>query len=106
MDNSVLIQSLKSELVIKMPENISLEELKEKLSFQINYLIQADFQKLVLLLYRIDVNETKLKALLQENSGTDAAMIIAGLIIERQLQKIKSRQQFRQNENMDENEKW
>ena len=34
------------------------------------------------------------KYLLQENVGEDAAFIIADLIIERQIEKIKSRQQF------------
>jgi len=61
----------------------------------------------VSILYRIDVNERKLKFLLQENVGEDAAVIIADLIIERQLQKIKSREAFRQNwSDEDGEEKW
>jgi hypothetical protein len=107
MDNSTLIKSLSNDLAIELPEKISLEELKEALSSQINYLIQTDFQKLVLLLYRIDVNEARLKLLLKEYPGEDAGKMIADLIIERQLQKIKSRQQFkRQDENIDDAEKW
>ena len=59
------------------------------------------------ILYRIDVNERKLKYLLQENVGEDAAFIIADLIIERQIEKIKSRQQFsRRDDNISEEEKW
>ena len=107
MDNSALIQSLSKDLAIELPEKISFEELKEQLSHQINHLIETDFQKLVSLLYRIDISEPRLKHLLKENQGENAGKIIAELIIERQLQKIKSRQQFRQrNENLDDDEKW
>ena len=86
-----LIQILNNELAIELPEKISFEELKENLSQHINHLIQTNFQKLVSLLYRVDVSESKLKTLLKENADADAGRIIAELIIERQLQKIKSR---------------
>ena len=105
MDNE-LIQSINKDLAIELPERISLEAAKEKLKQHINDLIQHDFEKLVTLLYRIDVNETKLKQLLQQNSHVDAAEIITSLIIERQLQKIKSRHQFKQQDNINEDEKW
>ena len=38
--------------------------------------------------------EDKLKILLKQNTGTDAAEIIAGLLLDRQLQKIGSRKKF------------
>jgi type III secretory pathway component EscR len=105
-DNEI-INLLRKELSIDLPENIVLNEAAIILSVYINELIQTDFQKLVFILYRIDVNETKLKKILQENPGEVSGRIIADLIIERQLQKIKSRQQFsRQDNNIDENEKW
>ena len=49
----------------------------------INDCIQHDFNKLVQLLYRIDVSEEKLKYILQLNPNEDAAKIIAAVIIER-----------------------
>jgi hypothetical protein len=107
MESEGLIKLINDELAIELPEKISFEELKERLSVQINYLIEKDFQKLVSLLYRVDVSETKLKNLLLENQGENAGNIIAELIIERQLQKIKSRQQFKQKtDDIDESEKW
>ena len=42
----------------------------------------------------MDVNERKLKYLLQENVGEDAAVIIADLILERQTEKMKLRKQY------------
>jgi hypothetical protein len=101
-----LIPALKESLQIDLPENISFELLKEKLSQHINYLIQSDFQKLVAVLYRVDVNEKKLKNLLKAHPGSDAGKIIADLIIERQLQKIKSRQEFRRDSTISDEESW
>jgi hypothetical protein len=104
--NTDLIPMLRQSLEIDLPENISFDLLKERLSSHINFLIQSDFQKLVSILYRVDVSESKLKHLLKENKGFDAANIITDLIIERKLQKIKSRQENRNDENISEDEKW
>ena len=74
---------------------------------RINQLINGDFNRLIQILYRIDINEARLKELLETLKATDAAEIIADLVIERQLQKLKSRQQFRQRDNdISEEEKW
>ena len=104
--NTDLIPILRQSMEIDLPENISFDLLKERLSSHINFLIQSDFQKLVSILYRVDVNESKLKHLLKENPGYDAANIITDLIIERELQKIKSRQEHRNDENISDDEKW
>jgi hypothetical protein len=82
---------------------------RARLEELINHLLNNDFEKLINILYRIDVSESKLKKLLKENPGINASSIIAGMIIERQLQKIRSRGQFTQPKNhddKDENEKW
>lgn len=71
--------------------NTSSQHLLEELINKINQLIVADFEKLVQLLYRVDVDEAKLKRLLQENAGEDAARVIALLLIERQQKKLNSK---------------
>ena len=107
MENNNLIQSLNTELAINLPEKIENDELLKFLANYINNLIKNDFEKLVSYLYRIDVSELKLKSLLQQNPQEDAGNIIAALIIERQEQKIKTRQQFSQrDDNVQEEEKW
>jgi len=84
----------------------------EKLSFDelsayINQLISKDFSKLVYLLYAIDVSEKKLKQLLADHPNQDAGKLIALLMFERQEQKKKSREQFKQAEqDIPEDEKW
>jgi hypothetical protein len=106
-ENNELVLQINKELAIDLPEKISLEDLQNKLAVHINDLIQYHFEQLVSFLYRIDVSEAKIKSLLQQQPNEDAAKIIAALIIERQLQKIKTRQQFsRRDSNFNEEEKW
>lgn len=65
-----------------------------------------DFNKLVQILYRVDVDEKKLKVLLQENKETDAAVIIADLLLQRQEEKIKTKQEFKPSDDIPDEEKW
>ena len=70
-------------------------------------LILNNFELLIQLLYRIDVSESKLKKLLLENQNEDAGKMIAALIIERQIQKIKStKDQDNQKEDASTEERW
>ena len=94
MENKELIQSVNSELAIDLPVNGSFAQLKEQLTQHINHLINTNFEKLIFYLYRIDVHEERMKQLLQQQEGENAASLIAQLIIDRQLQKIKLRAEF------------
>ena len=107
MEKEELIYTISKSLAINLPGHIQYDDFVTAISEYINKLIGEDFEKLVSLLYRIDVSEYKLKNLLQENPGEDAGRIIAALIIERQEQKIETRKQFRQkNNDIAEDEKW
>lgn len=89
-----LVQIINKQADTDLSEDISRNELQQKLTAFINELILNDFQKLITILYRVDVDEKKLKRILKENIGTDAGEIIANLIIEREIQKIETRKQF------------
>jgi hypothetical protein len=107
MDNAALIKVyLQDELAIKSPDHPSMEELTAALAAYVNRLISTDFEKLVRLLYRIDVNENKLKHMLKENKGQEAGELIASLIIERQILKIKTREQFKPPGSHTDEENW
>lgn len=82
------------------------EEIHNQLISYINELIKVDFNSLVQLLYRIDVNEKKLKLLLQQSPGVDAAPLIANLIISRQLQKVQTKKNFSKREKTDDDDSW
>ena len=87
---------------------VSLEKLSfDELVAYINQLVSKDFAKLVYLLYAVDVSEKKLKQLLAEHPNEDAGKLIALLILERQEQKRKSREQFKQSEqDIPEEDRW
>jgi hypothetical protein len=104
MKNEQVLEEVSKELEVIVKDcPITKQVLIEK----INELINNDFQKLVSILYRMDVSEIKLKQLLNENPGTNAALIIVDLMIERQAEKIRSRQKFnKQDENISDNERW
>ena len=101
-----LISELSNKLEIDLPEKRSMEELKLFLSGYISHLISNNPDKLVSILSRVDVSEKMLKANLQ-NQDDNASSIMAQMIIERQIEKIKSREQFKTNDgNFTEEERW
>lgn len=88
-------------------EEASKEKIRQKLIVLLDELIQKDFNALVQLLYRIDVDEKKIRIYLNQNKNVDSASVLADMIIERQLQKVKSRKQFRRKDDAeDDEEKW
>ncbi len=106
-----IVAAIRGSLDIDLQEGLSIDELKNILAGYINPLISNNFNKLISILYRMDINEAKLMQLLHDNQAEDAGMIIAELIIERQIQKIKSKKENKGNniitgDNMNENEKW
>lgn len=92
-------------LDITLPVAASYAPFRDSLVHHINHLINHDFEKLVYYLYRIDVDENKMRHLLHAKQGENAAGLIADLIIERQLQKIESRKKFNTQQDSEE-EKW
>lgn len=80
---------------------------KKQLVEKIEDLINNSFLGLIQFLYKIDIDEQRLKELLNSKQTENSAQIIADLFIERQLQKVKSRQQFfKSRENISEEDKW
>ena len=107
MVNTKLIQDINTTMAIELPEKISAEDLHIQLSAHVNQLIKNNFETLVTLLYKIDVDEDKLKLHLIDNPNEDAGNVIASLIIERLLQKATFKKQFTQKPSATDNEeKW
>ena len=77
-------------------EKQSYDELQEKLAVHLDHLLTTDFNKLISILYRIDISQEKAMASLAENAKDEnAGQTLARLIIERQLEKVKTRREFR-----------
>jgi hypothetical protein len=58
-------------------------------------LIESNYKKLLDLLYRIDVNESKVSAIVSDSSVESLAEAISDLIIKRELQKIVIRKHYK-----------
>ena len=83
------------------------EVFNTQLAALINELVNKDFDKLISILYRLDVSEQKLKTMLGQHTTEDAGVLIAAAIIERQQQKAASRQQFsKPASDIPDDEKW
>ena len=73
----------------ELPEDISENQLREALIKAFEYLVEDDFSKLVQILYRADVNQDKLKQLLESAEGSSSGEVIADAYIARQKAKLE-----------------
>ena len=103
-----VVAGINHSLEMEWQETISMEELKALLAGYIHHLISNNFNKLISILYRIDISEVKLRQLLANDPLEDTGKTIAELIIQRQLEKMRYRENFQSKaENrIDEDEKW
>ena len=90
MEIQTMLQALQSPLTAADKDRLTAQ-----VESYIRFLLDHDFERLVQLLYTIDIDEQKLKKLLQQQPGQDGAAIICMMIVERQLQKQETRRQFR-----------
>lgn len=84
------------ELSKENEEEKSYDEQFEILTQFIDHLIQNDFNRLLSILYRVDISEEKLKRKLAENKDQQfSSKIIAQMLIDRELEKIISRAKYK-----------
>ena len=80
--------------------------IEKQLSAYINELIIKDFQKLLFVLYRLDISELQLQLLISKEKDRTAGDIIAAMIIKRELEKIESRRKYKASNSDSDEEKW
>ena len=98
MEDELKIQQYTLQLLEENDINFhSFSEFRNFIIEKINNWINNDFEHLLYLLYRIDVHEDKVRKLMIEHKGENAAEIITDLIIARQKQKIETRKLFQFN---------
>lgn len=73
-----------------LPENMNESQLRDVLVRTFEYLVEDDFQKLLQILYKADVDQYKLKTLLENTEGKSSAEIIADAYIDRQKAKVET----------------
>jgi hypothetical protein len=107
MDNApIVIKELNQSFGLALAEHLSTAQLEDLLAEKFNNMIGKDFSGLVQFLYRMDISETRIRHLLKENTGEEAGRIIARLVIERQIQKIETRRQFKTGDTLSGEERW
>ncbi|MCX2585417.1 hypothetical protein [Pedobacter sp. MR22-3] len=75
-------------------ECLSEEELRNVLIDAFAYLIDNDFPKLIQILYKADVDQYKLKELLETVEGSIAAEVIADTYMARQKAKVETWEKY------------
>lgn len=68
---------------------------RQQLEEALNWMIDNDFEKLVQALYRMDIDEKRLREVLFVHTETPAATLLAELIIQRQQRKALARQAYK-----------
>jgi hypothetical protein len=98
--------SIAQDWQLVLPAQVTEDALLDILSAEINQLILYDFPRLLSILYRVDIPESKLRNTLRDNPRADAGRVMAVLILERQREKKKLREMYRQPPGADEEERW
>ena len=104
-DIDVLIKELQRYSTPEERTHASYEQLVNTLAEHINDHLLHDFPTLVQLLYRLDISEAKARELLKEGDQP-SNILIARLIIERELQKAKLKASFKKADDIPDDEKW
>jgi hypothetical protein len=89
---------------LQEPDYISREALQAALSARIAWMLQYQTEELFSRLYRLDIFESKIKEVLAQE--TDVPYKIAGLIIDRQIEKEIAKKQNPTSQPEDEDLKW
>lgn len=87
-DTTSLIKIISKDFDIE--DHLSEERLKQAMIYAFNYLVDNDFPKLIQILYKADVDQYKLKELLENTEGLSSAEVIANAYIERQKAKVET----------------
>ncbi|MDN3588736.1 hypothetical protein QWY86_18790 [Pedobacter aquatilis] len=73
-----------------IPNEINENQLRDNLIDAFAYLVDNDFPKLIQILYKADVDQYKLKELLETTEGKSSAEVIVDAYISRQMKKIET----------------
>lgn len=91
-DNNSLIKIISKDFDIQ--NNLSENQLRQAMVDAFAYLVDNDFPKLIQILYKADVDQYKLKELLESTEGVSSAEIIADAYINRQMAKIETWEKY------------
>jgi hypothetical protein len=91
-DSKEILEFLQKELGLQHAVSIPEEEIIKQIGIRVEVLLKRGHGSFFQLMYRLDVSEKDLSTVIDDD---DAPYKIARLIYDRQIQKIKSRQQHK-----------
>ena len=97
---------LSADAALAIQPDITYEQLEALLAQKLEDMISNNFQQFVLLLYKIDVSENKVREIFGPDVAADAYHKLAAVLIERQQQKVISRKATKKPDDDDGEEKW
>ena len=74
---------------------LTIESLVKLLSVRIRELLDRNLEKLVSIMYRIDLNQSKVDKIFENVSKDEIAYQLSVLIIERQIEKVRTRRLYK-----------
>lgn len=80
---------------VETSAELTIESLVMLLGARIRELLDKNLEKLVSIMYRIDLNQAKVDRIFENISKDDIAYQLAALIIERQMEKVRTRRQYK-----------
>ncbi len=84
------------ETALSLRDDLTENDLKSYLQFAIAWYIESDFHTLVNIFYRLDIHEQKFNKLMKEQVGDELTSGLANLVLEREMQKAKTRLAYRE----------
>lgn len=84
------------ETSLNLNKSLTQNDLKSYLQFAIAWYIETDFHALVNIFYRLDIHEQKFNTLMQECVGDELTSGLADLVLDREMQKAKTRIAYRE----------
>ena len=81
-----------NELPVK--SNPSIKELHKYLTIAIGSMLDREFNKLLNLLYRVDIEESLVAEALHAENPSEVASELARLVIDREMKKVESRKKY------------
>ncbi len=84
------------ETALVLNDKLTRNDLKLYLQRTIVWYIENDFHNLVNIFYRLDIHEQKFNALMQNQLGEELSSGLADLVLDREMQKAKSRLEYRE----------
>ena len=101
-DDNQLVRLLSKDLQLEEghfhPVPVNMEEIREKLKDVIGHLLQHDFERLLNAMYRLDIEESRFREVISGVYGNDVSGKLAEIIIEREYRKVKTRNQYREDQ--------